>query len=534
MKYSKVYVPTSKDVMQETEALNYRLLYKAGFIRKNAAGVFSFLPFGSRVMDRLEELIEGTLEASGCYKINLPNNVTIEDLLHNILAARLSYKELPMGAWLVKEKSSNIVRARLGLLQPKVWQMIEGFKLVEDRDALSQAHKLMADHFRKMLNDLSIEAVEAERLSWGCIGEMDSVLLLPYENGEDSIASCRSCGKIAMADSMPCSPTMKSTDAGKELVQVYTPQVKTIAEVAEFLNTEAASIVKTLIYKADNKLYGVLIRGDRDLSEFKLKKLLKCRSLRAATAQEVYDATTAEVGFAGPIGLKVEIICDYEVAALSNVVVGANKTDYHYVNAALGRDFLASAIADLRSCSEQDQCDVCGGDIIFSKGFILGTIGKNEGQYLERQGLVFVNNEGNMEQVYMMDFAFNLHRLLAAIVERHHDSAGLLLPRYLAPYEAVVMAVHQDNEEQTAAAVQIYHTLRDMNYDVLLDDRAERASVKFKDFELVGIPLRITVGRKIGEGIVELKYRDKEMQEIHVSHLIDHLLSHEVQHAEEA
>jgi len=532
MRYSKIYVPTVKDVVPDSEALNYRLLYKAGFVRRNSAGIFSFLPFGYRVLERLKDLVDSKMEMLNCHEMHLPHSVSKEDMMQSILSSKLSYRELPIGAWFVREKASEGIRPRLGLLQSKSWRVVEGFKFVEDMTSLKDEGKIAADAYRAFLHELGIAYLEAERLSWDCIGETDRVFLLPYANGEDIIASCSCCGKYYMADSMPSGRIEQEQEAEAELSLVYTPQVKTIGEVAAYLGVEASQIVKTLVYNADGKLYGVLIRGDRELSEVKLKSLLKCRSLRPATEKEVFEATKAEIGFAGPIGLDAEILCDNEAAAMKNVVVGANKTDHHYVNAVVGRDFEASRTSDLRSCTAADKCLDCDGDIEFSKGFVLGTIRKRDGGYMERPGFSFTSRQDAISPIYILDVELNLYRLLVAIVEKHNDASGLTMPAQLAPYQVVVMAVHGDNEAQTAAAEQIYQTLIGLNYSVLLDDRMERVSVKFKDSELTGIPLRITVGRKIGEGIVELKYRNRETQEVHVNELIDLMLKNEVGYAE--
>lgn len=528
MRYSKIYIPTVKDVMQETEALNYRLLHKAGYIRKNSAGLFSFLPLGRKVLLNLIGLIGCRLEHSGCFELHLPASVTEEDFYRNIMSARPSFKELPIGGWYIKEYIQESIRPRMGLLQPKAWEAMEGFKLLDGMDSLSNEHQSMVELLVSLLTDLNIDFLEAQQLSADCIGESDTVFILPDEKGEDTAVKCSNCGIIKTIDSLKCTAKTQDEEIPKELKLEFTPQVKTIADVADYLGVEAASIVKTLIYNADGKLYGILLRGDRELSEVKLKEVLKCQSLRPANEKEVFEATGAEVGFAGPIGLKTEIICDFEAAAVRNIIVGANKTNHHYVNAVIGRDFNATVIVDLRCCAADDKCPECGGDIVAIKGFDLGNVRKHGTQYAEKHGLAFVNSQGSSSGINIMEFKVHIYRLLAALAEKNNDEAGLILPKPVAPFEIIVMAVHFDNEAQKAAAEQIYNTLEAMGYNVLLDDREDRISVKFKDSELIGIPLRITIGRKISEGIVEVKFREAAMQEMQLDVLIEHIAGNEL------
>ncbi|MDF2531008.1 MAG: prolyl-tRNA synthetase [Clostridia bacterium] len=533
MRYSKIYIPTVKDGLSGSEALNYKLLHKAGYIRKSAAGYYTFLPLGSMLLNRLKYIFENKLTDLGCFEVQLPALLSIEDFYQQIAAGRLTYKEFPIGGWRVKTCIAERIRPRLGLMQSKSWIAIEGFKLIEDAETLKREHQNAVEIFKAILNSLKVDFIEADQISWACRGGFDKVLMLPYANGEDHVASCKSCNRLIAIDSMECMPVESHHEIIKERRIKHTPQVKTITEVAEYLKTEERNIVKTLIYKADKKLYGILIRGDRGLSEVKLKKTLNCHSLRPADEKEVFEATGAEVGFAGPIDLKAEIVCDYEVAAMKSIIIGANQTDYHYLDAVIGRDFKVDIITDIRNCTVEDKCPECGGDIDFIKGFVLGKVRKLDSLYTDIQELKFINKQGGFSNIYIVDFEFNLNRILAAVAEKNHDAAGLIMPKVLAPFDIVVMAVHSDNESQSGAAIQIYDALKALNYNVLLDDRADRFASKLIDAELMGIPLRITVGRKISEEIVELKYRKRDMQEARINDILEILVDYEVEHAEE-
>jgi prolyl-tRNA synthetase len=523
-----MYIPTLKEGVQENEPLNYRLLSRAGYIRKSAAGIYCLLPLGAMALGRLQSLIASSLGDRDCFEIKPALTQSLEYTLKLMGVGRLTYKELPLGAWYTKEQEALSIRPRLGLIYPKVWQSLQGFKLVRDEEKLNSEFECIRKPFQTIMEALRINYIEVERLSEHFMGQKDLRLFLPYKSGEESIVRCTKCGKTITMDSLGCSQPYKAEAEEKELNMVHTPGVKTIQDVAGFLNIKASDIVKTLIYRADDRLVGVLIRGDRELSEIKLKNILNCNSLTQANADEVFQATGAEVGFAGPIGLKAQIICDFETAAAKAIVVGANKTDFHYINASIDRDFKADIIADVRCAEASDLCDQCGGDVEMINGFTLAELNKMGKTYTNTLDLTFINSDGALDTIHILNFDFNLYRLLAAAVETGSDEAGICMPKAVAPFDIVVMPVHADNEQQSKAAEEIYGLLQEKGLDVLLDDRNERVGSKFKDSELIGIPLRITIGRKVTEGIVEVKLRTGDMREIHINEIMDYVMENEI------
>ncbi len=520
MRYSNMYIPTVKDVVPDSEALNYRLLYKAGYLRKSSAGVFILLPMGKRAIDRLKQQISVLLEQAGLFEIALPLKQERESLFKVLTAAKLSYKELPAGLWYGGEKTAEGIRPRLGLLQPKTWESLTGYKLSDGEEIHMQSQEALSALSRTLLQKLHLDFVEGERLSEDCGGEWDRVFFLPYSSGSEKMLHCSHCGTYVAASSMACGIREKATNETAAAELIHTPQVKSITDLAEHLKITSQDIIKTLIYKADDKLYGVLLRGDRELSEAKLRKALGCYQLRAANEGEVFEATQAEVGFAGPLGLKAELLCDYEAAAMTAAVVGANKTDYHYGNIVPGRDFEIGRTADLRTAAEADCCPTCGGTVAAVEGFELAVIKSFGSGLAQNSKLTFTGRDGRPANPYMLCIEFNLTRLMAATAEKNHDKDGLILPSSVAPFDIIIMPVHQDNELQQQKAEELYCQLKNMGFRVLLDDRPERVSIKFKDSELLGIPLRITLGRKAEEGIAEVKYRGKELQELPIDTLM--------------
>lgn len=533
MKYSRMYIPTSKENIQENEALNYKLLNRAGYLRKSAAGVYTFLFLGAKTLDKLQGLIAKTLEDRGCYRLEAPSSQSIDSQFRLIAAGRLSYRELPIGAWFIKERVLDNMRPRLGLLHPRIKLSLQGFKLLRDSKELTMETELLLVQWKELSEALKLDCLKVEALSEHLPGHKDLILFWPYDSGEDRIIRCSKCGKAVTPDSLKCTSANDAFGSEGELKLVHTPETKTIMQVAGFLGKEQKDIVKTLIYKADERLIGALIRGDRELSEIKLKNLLNCQVLAPATAEEVYQATGAEVGFAGPIGLKAGIICDNEVMSMKSMVIGANKTDYHYVDASAFRDFKSDMAADLRCGTKEDACPECGGSVEVIDGFTLAKANKRGAEYAKRQGLVYNGSSGEADLMHILDFEFDLYRLLAAAIESNNDEAGLRLPSDIAPFDIIVMPVHADNEMQQSAALEIYSMLKSKGYDVLFDDRGDRVSVKFKDSELIGIPLRITAGRKAAEGIVEIKPRTGEMTELHIDSLMDYIEGSEVNYAGE-
>ena len=312
---------------------------------------------------------------------------------------------------------------------------------------------------------------------------------------------------------------------GKEIEKIHTPNVHTIEELVGFLNTTADAFAKTLIYKADGKLVAVMVRGDREVNEVKLQNLLGASELELADAESVKAVTHAEVGFAGPVGLEIDVYADREVEKMRSFVVGANETDYHLVNVEIGRDFTPKAVADLRIAADGDKCPRCGAQIKTIYGIEVGHIFKLGTKYSKALGLTFPDKDGTEQPVIMGCYGIGVNRCLAAAIEQNNDQNGIVWPLSLAPYHVVVVPANTSDETQMALAEKIYGELQKKGVETLIDDRDERPGVKFKDSELIGIPIRITVGKKAGENIVEFKKRtDASFSEVSSEEAIEKAL----------
>lgn len=529
MKYRSIYLPPSRDGVQESEPLNFKLLSKGGYIKKGAVGVFHLLPLGNRVLERLIQMIISPLEAFNISKISPADHMSADELYKQIFAGRLNEKELPIGVAYIQDKAAPSIRARQGLLCAKQWKTVEGMVLQYDKGHMQDTYEALQDTMADILSKLNISYVKAQKVSWNYPGERDCCFFLPYSSGDTAIGICKDCGLVSTADSIKIDGLEPIQETTLELSERHTPNVKTIAEVAEFLELSPKDIVKTLIYKADHRLIGVLVRGDRDLSEVKLKTLLGSCSLVPASSEEVYQATGAEVGFAGPVGLKAEIICDQEVAVMDSMVVGANKSDHHLINVCINRDFVPSIVADLRTAAAGDMCPNCGSVLQHVNGFVIASIHKKDADYAKQLGVSTVSKESSLTA---LDFQINLFRVLAAAVEVNQDQSGIIMPAEIAPFDIVVLPVHRDNEMQMDQALKIYNQLESFGFCVALDDRAEKVHTKFKDADSIGIPMRVTVGRKIEQGIVEVKQRGGDTEEMEAAHIMQYLSAREVQYAE--
>ena len=293
----------------------------------------------------------------------------------------------------------------------------------------------------------------------------------------------------------------------RELVK--TPNVGTIDDVSNFLNVSKDKIVKTLIYEIDDSYYAALVKGDNEVNEAKLKKLLNANKVSLASFEKVEELTNANIGFAGPIGLSIPVVIDNEVANMTNFVVGANKTDYHYINVNLS-DFTFILSADIRNITKDDVCPKCGREINFKNGIEIGNIYKLGTEYSEKLNLTYLDKDNESKYVHMGSYSIGLDRVLAAVVEQNHDDRGIVWPISIAPFKVAIIVVNTNDEKQSDSANYLYEELRKNNISTVLDDREERVGVKFNDMDLIGIPIRVTIGNKINDGMLEIKQRKKD------------------------
>lgn len=554
MKLSKYLAPTLRDVPAEAEITSHQLMLRAGLMRKLASGVYSYLPLGLRALKKVENIVRKGMdnhnaqellmsallpkeyyEESGRWEVfgedmfrlkdrgqrDFCLGPTHEEIFTDTVKNNIhSYKQLPVTLYQIQTKYRDERRPRFGVIRSREFIMKDAYSFDRDQAGLDASYKNMYDAYCEIFDamDLDYLAVDADSGAMGGSGSQE--FMVKSEIGEDTIAYC-SCGYCANEEKAQCVAGEKDSADMLPMNKIHTPNSRTIEELTQSLNTDAKHFAKTLIYRADDKCVAVMLRGDREVNETKLKNHLGALELELASAEDVMRITGAPVGFAGPIGLKekVAIIADNEIACMKNMVVGANEGDYHFENVNIERDFTPDFIGDFRNITEGDICPVCGkAEIKTCRGIEVGHIFKLGTKYSEAMGCTVLDENGKDQTLIMGCYGIGVSRCLAAIIEQHSDENGIIWPMSVAPFHVAVVPVNSNDAAQAELADKIYNELIANGVEAVLDDRNERVGVKFKDADLIGYPLRITVGKKAADGIVEYKERASgNMEELTVA-----------------
>lgn len=546
MRMTNLLMPTLREVPSDAEITSHKLMLRAAMVRKLGSGIYSYLPLGLRVLQKVENIIREEMNAAGAQELLMPALLpaeayqasgrwevfgpsmfklkdrndrdfclgpTHEELFTQTVIDNVkSYKEYPMTLYQIQTKYRDEARPRFGVIRSREFVMKDAYSFDTSEEGLDKSYVKMRDAYHRIFNRLGLDftVVDADSGAMGGSGSQEFMVKSPV--GEDGIAYCEACGYAANYEKAACSPVVKPSPEGDlDMEKIHTPNVHTIEDLVGFLNTEAYNFAKTIIYKADDKYIAAMVRGDRDVNEVKLKNLVGCQDdLELAEPYMVKQLTHAEVGFAGPVGLDIPVYADLEIETMKNFVIGANETDMHYKNVNIGKDFTPTAVADIRTITEGDVCPKCGKPVKTAQGIEVGHIFKLGTKYSEALGLNYQDEDGQSKTVIMGCYGIGVTRCLSAAVEQNNDENGIIWPVSIAPFEAVVIPVNSKNEEQCEAAEKIYTELKEKGIDALIDDRNERPGVKFKDADLIGIPVRIVVGKRIGEGMVEYKERREE------------------------
>ncbi len=539
-------MPTLREVPAEAEIASHQLMLRAGLIRKLAAGVYSYLPLGLRSLHKVQNIIREEMEragaqellmsallpaeayqASGRWEVFGPSMFKLKDRndrdfclgpTHEELFTQCvidnvrSYKEYPMTLYQIQTKYRDEGRPRFGVIRSREFIMKDAYSFDLDEAGLDKSYKAMYDAYNRIFTRLGLDytIVDADSGAMGGSGSQEFMVKSPV--GEDGIAYCDDCGYAANYEKCECIPVQTEQIPGDlPMEKIKTPDAHTIDELVQSLGMEATNFAKTIIYKADDKYIAAMVRGDRDVNEVKLKNLIGCKDdLELAEPHMVTEITRAKVGFAGPINLGIPVYADKEVEMMQNFVVGANESDMHYKNVNIGRDFEPDVVADIRVVTTGDRCPKCGGKIKSEQGIEVGHIFKLGTKYSDALGLKYLDESGKQNTVVMGCYGIGVTRCIAAAVEQLHDDNGIIWPVSIAPYEAIVVPANYKNDGQAAEAEKLYEALQAAGIETIIDDRKERAGVKFKDADLIGIPVRIVVGKKVGEGVVEYKERTME------------------------
>lgn len=553
MKLSEFLIHTYREVPAEAEVISHQLMLRASMIQKLAAGIYSFLPLGWRVIKKIIQIVREEMDAAGGEEVFLPVlqpselwhesgrwpvygpelmrlkdrhdrdlclGPTHEEVITDLVRREVnSYKQLPLNLYQIAVKFRDEIRPRFGLMRAREFIMKDAYSFDADEAGLEVTYQKMYQAYSRMFQrmNLNFRVVEADSGAIG--GNVSHEFMILADTGEDQIAVCPQCQYAANLElagrKISPEPQNKQNSAGPKLEKIATPNQKTVEEVAEFLKVIPEKLIKTLIYFSDNQPVGVLVVGDQRLSEVKLKRFLKSEILRLATDKEILQLTGGPLGFSGPIGLKnIKIIADSDVMSLAAVITGANEKDFHYKNVAPGRDFQPAAVTDLRIIVPGDPCGVCGAELKIIRGIEVGHIFKLGTKYSQKFEAFFKDEKGASVPFVMGCYGIGLTRLAAAAIEQNHDEAGIIWPASIAPFQTVVIPVNSNDPGQMTLALKIYQELIAEKIEVVLDDRDERAGVKFKDADLIGFPVKIIIGgQALKENKIEVQLRKNNFKE---------------------
>ncbi len=543
MRWSKALIPTHKEDPSHAETTSHKLMLRAGLIRRLTSGVYNYLPLGWRVVRKVEAIVREEMDRIGSQELLMPVvspaelwqetgrwdvygkelwrvhdrngrefalGPTHEEVVTDIVRNEVrSYRQLPFTLYQIQTKFRDEIRPRFGVIRAREFIMKDAYSFHRDEDSLNETYRAMYDSYCRIFDRCNLNYRPVEAATGAIGGSASHEFMVLCDTGESEVIVCE-CGYAAtderaeglIADVMPPEDPLLAEP-------VDTPGMKTIEDVSEFLGVESWRLIKTIVYVADGDPVVALIRGDRDINEEKLAGLLGASIVEAAPPDIVEKVTRAPVGFAGPIGLsEVRLVVDRSVEPLKNVVVGGNAVDVHIRNVNPGRDFVVDDYCDIAMIGKDDVCRQCGKSMGSFRGIEVSQVFKLGTKYSDSMKATFLNENGKAMPFVMGCYGLGISRTVAAIIEQHSDGAGITWPMSVAPFEVEVLAVKFKNEEVRAASERLYDDLRAAGVDVLLDDRHDSPGVKFKDADLIGIPIRVTIGeRGLKSGILEIRMR---------------------------
>ncbi len=537
-----------KEVPADAEIASHQLMLRAGLIRQLMAGAYTYLPLGWRAVRKAETIIREEMEAAGAIelfmpalqpielfertgrkddfgdtlinfhvkradrKIHLALGPTHEEVVTELIAQHInSYRQLPITIFQIQTKFRNEERPRFGVLRTSEFIMKDAYSFGMNLEQLDESYRHMYHAYCRIFSRSGLDfcAVEAESGPIG--GEGSHEFMVPAANGEDRIVQCSTCAYAAnleRAETGRATPTIEPMENMAALNIKSTPQATSIAQVSKLLSCRPEQMIKTLIYNVDDKPLAVLIRGDHEANEAKIRRALGVCNVELANEATIERVTGAPVGFAGPVKIKCEVIADHDVPAIVNAITGANQADSHYTGVNVDRDYKLQTSYDLRMAVSDDACPKCDGTLQLVHGIEVGHVFKLGSKYSEVLGANFLDDNEQRHPMIMGCYGIGVNRIVAAICETSHDENGLIWPLSIAPYQVLVIPLNMDDQQVLQVAEQLYDSLLKANIDVLIDDRPARPGVKFKDSDLIGIPLRVVVGVKgLKDGNVEIKWR---------------------------
>jgi len=564
VRWSRTLIPTLKEDPADAEVVSHKLLVRAGMIRQLTRGIYDYLPLALRSLKKIETIVREEMDRAGAQELLLPIaspaelwqesgrwdvygkellrfkdrherdfclGPTHEEVITDLVRRAVrSYRELPFNLYQIQTKFRDEVRPRFGLMRGREFIMKDAYSFHTTVEDCRREYHNMFDTYRRIFTRMGLKFRPVEADTGAIGGSLSHEFQVLAESGEDAIASCDHCDYAANIQKAEVKVRPHSGRDVKETTaahkKVATPGKKTVAEVAEFLSLPPERFIKTMVYKADGELVAVLVRGDHEINEVKMKDALHADEVALASEAEVEKATRVPTGFLGPIGLKLRTIADHAIQGVRGAVTGANETDAHFVDVDQERDFTPAAFADLRAAVAGDACPRCeAGKLEIHRGIEVGQVFYLGTKYSAKMGATYLDPEGREQPIEMGCYGIGVSRLLAAAIEQNHDANGIIWPFAIAPFEVILLPINYLDERIRAAADRLYEELRARKVDVLLDDRDERPGVKFKDADLIGVPLRITIGAKgLDKGCVEVRRRrDGSVEEIPVDQAADRI-----------
>ncbi len=549
MRYSGYFIPTYKEVPSDAEIISHQLMLRAGMIRKLTSGIYTYLPIGLRSIRKVENIIREEMNRAGAIELLMPAvqpgelwlesgrwnyygrellrfrdrhnrdaclGPTHEEVITDLVRKEIhSYKQMPINFYQIQTKFRDEIRPRFGLMRGREFIMKDAYSFDADEKGANRSYEIMHKAYTRIFkrSGLKFRAVEADTGAIG--GSFSHEFMVMADTGEDRIINGEKCDYAANLERAEVNAPHGQAEMDHSdmlpMEEVDTPAIKTVEEVTAYLSISSDELIKTLIYKVDeDKVAAALVRGDHELNEAKLKSFLGAQTVELAGGELTAEVTGAPIGFAGPLGLKIKLVADHAVSVMKNSVTGGNRKDVHLRNVNLGRDFEVDAFGDLRMITPGDPCPRCGGEISFGKGIEVGHIFKLGAKYSKALKAFFLDEQGRERPIIMGCYGIGVGRTVAAAIEQNHDKEGIIFPIPIAPFEATILPLQMHDTAVLETAEKIYEELLGQGIDVLLDDRDERAGVKFNDADLLGIPVRVTVGlRGLKSGQVEVKLRSE-------------------------
>jgi prolyl-tRNA synthetase len=543
MRFSDCYIPTLKESPADAEVISHKLLLRAGMVRRLSSGLYIYLPLGLRVLQKISRIIREEMAQVGYQELLMPIvqpgdlwkesgrweeygrellrfrdrnerecclGPTHEEVITDLVRGEVrSYRQLPIRMYQIQAKFRDEIRPRFGLLRGREFIMKDAYSFDASLERAEQSYRDVHAAYMRIFRKLGLKfrAVEADAGSIG--GKFSHEFMVLADAGEDTLAFCRDCEFAANVERAEVA--FAGQDAEGEcpaMEKLATPNAHTVDEVTRLLGVPASSLIKTILFKADETVVAVLVRGDREVNDIKLKHMLGAQNVSLADAAEVQKLTGAPVGFAGPVGLHIPVYADNELRAATDYVAGANEADAHLQHVDLSRDTRIAGWGDLRFIMSDDRCPRCGGPIELTKGIEVAHIFMLGCKYSDALKAVFLDEQGKEQTMIMGCYGIGISRVAAAAIEQNHDERGILFPPAIAPLDCILLNLDPRRAEVTAEVERLYNSMCKMGMDVLLDDRDERPGIKFNDADLLGIPMQLVVGGKsLARGVVECKDR---------------------------